>query len=325
MEKSDFEVFIASDGDALRLLETEFRHLKSIELPAYNISYSQKPQFLKWKLLAQSPHILKTIRKEKKLIKELVQKSKFSGIISDNRWGCRHPDVKSVFITHQHRVLSGNTTYFSSKIQQNYIAEFDECWIPDIPGKRNLSGIMGHPAATANNVKYIGVLGRFQKKNLEIKYDLAVILSGPEPQRTLFEKTLLENLKHSNKKIIFVRGKIDGDILIAENKQIQIENYLNSAALEKVMLQSGIIICRSGYSSLMDLTKLEKKAFLIPTPGQFEQEYLAKRCKELGIATYCQQKDFKYSKLKELTSFSGFRDLRSEVDFSSLFALFKRK
>lgn len=325
LEKNNFEVFIASNGDALRLLETEFKHLKSIKLPPYNISYSQKPHFLKWELLAQSPHILKTISKEKKLMEELVQKYKFNGIISDNRWGCRHPDVKSVFITHQYRVLSGNTTYFSSEIQQKYIAKFNECWIPDIPGKRNLSGKMGHFAATANNVRYIGVLSRFQKKKTKIKYDLGVVLSGPEPQRTLLENILLEHLKHSDKKIIFVRGKINGDILVAENEQIQVENYLNSAALEKVMLKSEIIICRSGYSSLMDLTKLEKKAFLIPTPGQFEQEYLAKRFRELGIAPYCQQKDFKYSKLKELTSFSGFRDLSSEVDFSSLFALFKRK
>ncbi|SHG17494.1 Predicted glycosyl transferase [Salegentibacter echinorum] len=325
LEKNNFEVFIASNGDALRLLKTEFKHLESITLPAYNIFYSRKPQFLKWKLLAQSPHILKTISKEKKLVEELVQKYKFNGIISDNRWGCRHPDVKSVFITHQHRVLSGNTTYFSSKIQQKYIAKFDECWIPDIPGKRNLSGIMGHSTTTADNVKYIGVLSRFQNKTLEIKYDLAVILSGPEPQRTLLENALLKNLKKCDKKIILVRGKINGDILVAENKQIQVENYLNSMALEKVILQSDIIICRSGYSSLMDLTKLEKKAFLIPTPGQFEQEYLAKRCRELGIAPYCQQKDFKYAKLKELANYSGFQDLKSEVDFSSHLALFKRK
>lgn len=309
----------------MHLLKTEFRHLKSIALPAYNISYSHKPQFLKWKLLTQSPHILKTINKEKKLIEGLVKKYKFSGIISDNRWGCSHPEVKSVFITHQYRVLSGNTTYFSSKIQQKYIAEFDECWIPDIPAKGNLSGKMGHFSATANNVKYIGVLSRFQKKKTRITYDLAVVLSGPEPQRTLLENILLEHLKHSDKKVIFVRGKINAELLIIENKQILIENYLSSAVLEKVILQSEIIICRSGYSSLMDLTKLEKKAFLIPSPGQFEQEYLAKRCKELGIAPYCQQKDFSCAKLKELAFFSGFRDLNSAVDFSSLFTLFKRE
>jgi len=122
-----------------------------------------------------------------------------------------------------------------------------------------------------------------------------------------------------------VRGKINDTNISVENKQIRIENYLGSKALEKVMLESEFIICRSGYSSIMDLAKLEKKAFLIPTPGQFEQEYLAKRLMEQGIAPSSTQKDFEISKLMELESYSGFRDLGYRVDFGELFALFKGK
>jgi hypothetical protein len=36
----------------------------------------------------------------------------------------------------------------------------------------------------------------------------------------------------------------------------------------------------------MDLAKLEKKAFFIPTPGQYEQLYLAKKLEEEGIAPF---------------------------------------
>jgi len=189
LNKQGFEVFIASDGDALALLKKEFPHLKTIALPSYNISYSRNSLFLKWKLLTESPRIFNTIKKEKNLVEKLVRQYKFSGIISDNRWGCRHPEIKSVFITHQYNVLSGLTTYFSSKLHQKYISKFDECWIPDSPKTPNLSGKMGHLKVQQNHIKYIGTLSRFQKKNLKIKYEIAVILSGPEPQRSLLEET----------------------------------------------------------------------------------------------------------------------------------------
>jgi hypothetical protein len=42
----------------------------------------------------------------------------------------------------------------------------------------------------------------------------------------------------------------------------------------------------------MDLLRLQKKAFLIPTPGQTEQEYLARRCAEAGIAPFETQAGF---------------------------------
>lgn len=321
----NFEVFIASDGGALQLLQEEFPDIKCLELPSYNISYSKSAKSFKWKLFTETPGILHAIRLERKAIKKFVDEYNLNGIISDNRFGCRHKNIPSVFITHQLNVLSGNTTYLSSKLHQNYISKFDECWIPDTPGNKNLSGIMGHLKEVPENVKYIGPLSRFNKLPGQKKYDYAVILSGPEPQRTLLEEKLLSEFQDSDKKVIFIRGLIEERSIATKNKNIHIKNYLTSKLLEEAIISSEIIICRSGYSSIMDLAKLEKKAFFIPTPGQYEQEYLAERFMKLGIAPFCKQEEFEISKLEDLRDFSGFSNLKFSGNFGDIFALFQGK
>ena len=41
------------------------------------------------------------------------------------------------------------------------------------------------------------------------------------------------------------------------------------------MCASKLLVCRSGYSTLLDLSVIQSRAILIPTPGQPEQEYLS--------------------------------------------------
>lgn len=325
LQQHGFDVYIASDGAALQLLQKEFPDIKCLKLPSYNITYTKSPSLLKWKIFAESPRLIKIIQQEKKIIKSLIKNYEINGIISDNRPGCRHKRIKSVFITHQFSVLSGNTTYLSSKLHQNYISKFDECWIPDASGNNNLSGIMGHLKEMPENVKYIGPLSRFNKLPHKKKYDYALILSGPEPQRTILEERLLQAFQNSDRKIIFIRGVLDEKNISSANKNLVIKDYLTSEDLQHIILSSEVIICRSGYSSIMDLAKLEKKAFLIPTPGQFEQEYLAQRFMKLKIAPFCKQENFEISKLGQLEDFSGFSSIEFRVDFRDVFALFKGK
>lgn len=322
-----YEPILASDGAALVLLKKEFPDLLAEELPSYNIEYGKSPNLLKWKLFLESPRIIQAIKAEKKHTKCLVEKYNLNGIISDNRLGVHYNHLKNVFITHQLNVLSGNTTWLSSKLHQKYIRKFDECWVPDLPGSKNLSGVLGHMKKTPEEVKYMGPLSRFRKKVLPQKYKVMIILSGPEPQRTYLEKILQKEFKDTSENTLFVRGVLEDNALILEetNPNLIIRNYLFGEDLEEALNSSEVIVCRSGYTSIMDLSKLEKKAFLIPTPGQFEQKYLAERLDKLGIAPYCSQEEFKISELERLKSFSGFRDFGFVTDFSTLFALFERK
>ena len=325
LSNNGFEPIIASDGPALLLLQKEFPNLKSFELPSYNIRYANKGKYLKWKLLFQTPGILKTIKKERHATKILVEQENLSGIISDSRFGVYYDHLPNVFISHQLHVLSGNTTFLSSRIHKKYIQKYDNCWVPDAPGIKNLSGFLGHQKKKSANIKYMGILSRFDKKDVPIKYDFMVLLSGPEPQRSLLEDKLLTELKDTEKKVLFVRGILSEEPFQDLNPNLEIHNYLYGKELESALNESELIISRSGYTTLMDLSKLEKKAFFIPTPGQFEQEYLASRMEKLGIAPFCNQDDFKISQLNRTANFYGLSDPGFTVNFMGLFSLFKSK
>ena len=280
---------------------------------------------LKWKLLIDTPSILRTIKLEKKATKALIEAENFSGIISDSRFGVRYKYLPSVFITHQLNVLSGNTTFLSSHIHQRYISKFNECWIPDVPKKGNLSGFLGHLKKQDESVKYLGILSRFEKASLPRLYDYTIQLSGPEPQRSLLEEILLKAFSDTSKKVLFIRGVIEEKKFECPNSAIEVKNYLFGRELEDAINRSEVIVSRSGYTTLLDLAKLEKKAFFIPTPGQFEQQYLANRMMKLGWAPFCQQENFKVSLLEQLKDYSGLKCSDFVCDFASLFSLFQSK
>lgn len=320
-----FEPIIASDGEALKLLRKTFPNLTSLELPSYNIRYASKAKHFKTKLLKDTPHILKTIKKEKNATKAILKEYQIEGIISDNRFGVRSKQLPSVFISHQLKVLSGNTTWLSTALHQQIILKFNECWVPDFENGPNLSGALGHETLEGLEQKYLGPLSRFKKKPLPLQYDLMVLLSGPEPQRSFLEEKLMKMLESYPKKCLLVKGKIEDEQYFSSEGNLSIYNYLSGSMLEDALNSSALILCRSGYTSIMDLAKLEKKVFFIPTPGQFEQEYLALKLKEDGIAPFATQDEFTLELLDTVNDYKGFKEMNIPNDFSTLFNLFKGK
>lgn len=319
-----YEPVLASDGIALSLLEKEFPKLKTLELPSYKIKYAKKRKNFKLKMIWDSPKVLKAMAKEKKEVKRIVKEHQIDGIISDNRLGVHSKKVPCVFITHQLNVLSGNTTWFSSKMHQGIIKKFDSCWVPDVEGKPNLTGKLGHLKKSKLHIKYLGPLSRFVRKERPKKFDLMVLLSGPEPQRGMLAKKLLEELKDFSGQVLFVNGKIEErkkvDLLNYKKASITVYNFMKSAALEEAINSSEVVLCRSGYTTVMDLAKLEKKAFFIPTPGQYEQEYLAKRLDKKGLVPYATQEEFTLDDLKRVNSYSGLVNFEREIDYGRLFS-----
>lgn len=320
------EPYLASDGVALQLLQKEFPDLPSFKLPSYKIKYAEKGKNFKIKMIWDSPKVLKAMAKEKKALKKLIKIHHIDGVISDNRLGVYYKKVPCVFITHQLNVLSGNTTWFSSKMHQKIIKKFDACWVPDVAGKPNLTGKLGHLKKSNHQIKYLGPLSRFEKQNATLTYDLMVLLSGPEPQRTFLEQKLLEELKSFEGNMLFVKGKIEkeqsGETHTHENGSIKVVNFMQSDELDAAINQSAIVLSRSGYTTVMDLAKLQKKAFFIPTPGQYEQEYLAKRLQKKGLVPYSNQEDFTIADLKSIKDYRGFDEFETQVDYASLFKAF---
>lgn len=266
--------------------------------------------------------MISAVRNEKKVVAKLVEELQLDGIISDNRLGVESKKVPSVFMTHQLNVLTGNTSYITTKIHHFFINKFNECWVPDCDGSNNLTGKLGHLDNPLKHLKYIGPLSRLHKQALPKKYDVMIILSGPEPQRTLLEEKLKTEFSSYEEPVLFVKGVVEDEQIIEQKDNISFYNFMNSEQLEIAFNESDKIICRSGYTTVMDLAQLGKKAFFIPTPGQYEQEYLAKKYKQEGIAPSCKQEKFKQSKIEKIDLYRGFQNYSSEISWKDLFRLF---
>ncbi len=277
-------VFVAAESQVKTLLQKEFPDLQFLGLKGYRVQYSRYKFWMPAKLLLQLPKILYRIYAENRWLKKAVKENSIDAVISDNRMGLFHKKIPSIYITHQLTIKTGSrfTENIAQKIHYHFINKFSNCWVPDIKGALNLAGALSHPAVLPKSmVTYLGPLTRFVKKEVESKYDLCIILSGPEPQRTVFEKIIFQQLDNIPGNNFLVRG-LPQETLIPElnNSSIEIKNHLPANELSNIIQQSKLIISRCGYSTVMDLVTLQKKAILVPTPGQTEQEYLGRYLQE---------------------------------------------
>jgi uncharacterized protein (TIGR00661 family) len=326
LENHGYEPIIASDGIALELLKKEFPNRQILELPSYKIEYAKNGSLFKLKMFFQIPNMIKAVRNENRIVEQWIKEHNIEGIISDNRLGVYAKKIPSVFITHQLNVLTGNTTWITTKIHRMFIKKHKQCWVPDVESKPNLTGKLGHPENCELNIKYIGPLSRLNKKSLPKKYDLMIILSGPEPQRSMLEEKLRTELTDYPGNAIFIRGVVEQEETSSIEDNVTYHNFMGTAALENAFNESEMVLCRSGYTTVMDLAQLGKKAFFIPTPGQYEQEYLAKKLKKAGLVPYALQNDFKMEDLGKVNLYKGLKNIgAAEVRWKDLFCLFEGK
>jgi len=281
-----FDVYIGADGYALELLKQEFPALKFIKFPSYTITYGKRKS-LAVKIIIQLPKIIFRILKEHLELTRIISSYSIDLVISDNRYGLWNKKINTIFITHQIVIKLPKLLRFLEigiyKLNKQIISKYNQCWIPDYNDPdNNLTGELSHKYKIPVNTKFIGPLSRFAKyKKIKsvfenYKYDLIVILSGPEPQRTIFEEHITDKIQKSNYKAYIVQGKPGKNPEAKISKNITAVSHLSTKELFNMINDSKYIICRSGYSTIMDLIVLQRTAILIPTPGQTEQEYLAR-------------------------------------------------
>jgi len=289
-------VLLAGNGRSAELLRIEFPLLPLFtDIPDYAITYPENENFT-IHFIKNSFRLLKIIRDEQQWLNHFLNQQKVDWVISDNRYGLHNPAVKTFFITHQlHIPAPGYLRALTNFINRSFIHRFNLCLVPDFAGEQNLSGALSHGKHNYNNLRYIGPLSRFgefkgipdhdilaheprQIHNLhspQYQYEFTILISGPEPARTHFRALVVKLFAQSNKPCIMIEGKTEkketeviGNLTIAP--------HLPESEFREKLLSSRYIICRSGYSTIMDLYYLGKKALLVPTPGQPEQLYLAR-------------------------------------------------
>jgi UDP-N-acetylglucosamine:LPS N-acetylglucosamine transferase len=188
--------------------------------------------------------------------------------------------------------------------------------VPDYEESPGLSGDLSHKYVLPSNARFIGPISRFKSTAAipdKSKNKIVVLISGPEPQRSIFEKLMVGKLALIEKSILVLRGKpeSEGEFIVGNN--VKILPHLNSVELEKTIQNSSLVICRSGYSSVMDLHTLGAKALFIPTPGQTEQIYLAKLHNTLNNSMMKDQYDIDLPKnIEEAFRYKGFSYSKGE-------------
>lgn len=309
LKYSGAEVVIASDGLQLALLREEFPDSEFVTFRGYNVKYSNSTGAA-IKILFDAPRIALKILQEHYRLKKIIRKFRITGVVSDNRYGLWNRQVKTVFITHQLNLIApGIFSVFGPLLRSAvrfFASRYNECWIPDSASQDNLSGKLSHGLKLPSNARFIGLLSRFDlafENGNGNKYDLVAIVSGPEPQRTIFENKLLAQLPLRDLRCLILRGQPGNNEITNVRKNLDIADHQNSRQLHKILLKKPVVICRAGYSTLMDIAFTGNRAILIPTPGQTEQEYLATMLDSKGY--YVAQKQNAMNLESALTRLEG--------------------
>jgi len=309
-------VSIAGYGRSLVLLQKEFPELESIEIKGFSPSYPRSGNMVMHMLLLL-PKFLRSIFQEHKNLKKQAALNHYDIILSDNRYGFWVKNIKSILITHQVMIKTPAwlkwveyPLYLVSRIA---ISRFDECWIPDIKESPGLSGDLSHKYPLPAKAKFIGPLSRFnpgktRKGQSGSEKEITVIISGPEPQRSIFEKLVLKQLTALNQPATIVSGKPESGSDAVSAGKLKMVPHLPAEELQSLIENSSLVICRPGYSSVMDLSALGSKALFVPTPGQTEQVYLARLHHEAGTAMWCNQEALNLiTAIPEALHYAGFK------------------
>lgn len=298
LQQAKCNVIVAVNNKQKSLLQREFTDILFIDLFGYNIHYTKNKSTLPFALIGQMFKIFNCINREKKWLENIITELKIDVVISDNRFGLFTKKIPCVFITHQLQIEASYNWLKKviQKINYKYINCFTTCWVPDFEGENNIAGILSHPNTMPSiPIQYIGVLSRFNepKNQTTFIYDCCFLLSGPEPQRTLLEQKIIQQqntIKHL--KCCLIRGLPETSTTLSSSNNLIIKNHLPEKELEQIILQSEFVIARSGYTTVMELISLQKKSILIATPGQTEQEYLAKKLMKQNWCYAVKQNNF---------------------------------
>ena len=278
----DHDVTIAACGNALLALRQEFPQCRFIQFEDYSSPYSAGRLFLP-KFFLNLPVLLRAISQERRDLERILSKDHYDLIISDNRVGVYSSHIPSLFITHQLHYHMPLTLWpvelFALRINTYLHKKFDRIIVPDNPpGHTSLAGKLARPGSseTRSRAFFSGILTSIQKRDCAEDLDYLVLISGPEPQRTKLEEILLPSLYELEGKCVVLLGSPQRTAEMPGSDTCTVKTYVSNEEKVDLMNRAKFVICRSGYTTMMELAELhKKKALFIPTPGQTEQEYLS--------------------------------------------------
>lgn len=283
----EVDVVFCSSGRALDYLRQRFPAQEAVKLALPEIRYGRQsatPAIFRRALMQSRQN-----RKEHRRIGTLVREFKPGAVVSDNLYGAWSPEVPSALITHQ---LSLPAPIFRKAVNKEmaaWLANFTEVWIPDSPD--GLAGALAENTAFGGTANYLGNLSRLSPVHCEKTISCTAVLSGPEPQRSIFEREVVAYLAALPGKKVLIRG-VQGAAAkpLKTESDTEVIDFADGETLSRLLCASAFAVCRAGFSTLSDLVRLGVRAVVTPTPGQYEQAYLAERCEEKGWFMHAAQR-----------------------------------
>lgn len=282
------DVTIVSSSRALALLKQELgRRCTFLEWPDLPLSLAKSTPVFYAKFTLSLPLAWRAIIAENRALQRLLHGRHFDRIISDSRFGIRSRRVASFQLTHGLRLIAPNRNALLEIIME-YVyyrcyGEVKRFVVPDF-ATRGLSGDLSHnprfvPPA---RIEYIGILSGVRRQDLPQDIDCYVSISGPEPQRSILERIILGQVYDVPGRVVVSLGKPEEEQRSWIRGNVTVHSYVNRCQQSELLNRARLVVSRSGYTTMMELAELGKRALLIPTPGQTEQEYLADLHLRLG-------------------------------------------
>ncbi|MFZ0391883.1 MAG: glycosyltransferase family protein [Calditrichia bacterium] len=313
LQKDNHRLFLASSGRALQFLKQEMPDAAFLKLPSYGFQYLSRGVSL-LHLGSQVPHFLRAVRAEQRLVEKWIGEYNIRRVISDHRYGCFSREVPAYFISHQLRFAAPRHFYplefTGAWFNDQFHRRFSAVLVPDLPfqGGGFICGRLARPFKVGKKYCYCGPLSSINpEEGAKQEIDLFISISGPEPQRTVLEEIIRQQLPALKGNIVMALGKPESVEVKRFSECITIYDHPARRQMQQLLNRSRMVVCRSGFSTLMELAVLGKPALLIPTPGQTEQLYLSRRLAKKGWFLSKDQNNLDLpTALKEAALYTGF-------------------
>lgn len=280
--ESGHSVTVLSTGRALTLLRNELGHTcEFIDYPDIPKPLGRTAAEFYIRMTLSMPQVLRRFRLERAFTERLCREHGFDRIISDSRMGVVSTRVPSFYIFHSLRQIMPTPLRFLSRWvesqQQRMLSDARLILIPD-QEEDGIAGNLCHNMDCDWNgrIEYLGILSSIRSQTIETDIDVFISISGAEPQRSYFEQKILKQVPQlSERRIVITLGRPDLPYRCWQHGGATVHTYLDRAGQQNLLNRARLVVTRSGYTTLMELAELGKRALLVPTVGQSEQEYLA--------------------------------------------------
>ena len=298
IERGDQVIVMMQPGPGMHLLQSELGDACEFfpfrDTPA---PFSRYPAVFYLRMTAAMPWVLAGYRREHRMTERLVTERHLDCVISDSRFGVWSGAVPSYCIFHSihQRVpfFSRLTESVAEWGQRDLLKGFTKILIPDVEENGGLSGWLGHDPDFdwgEGRLVYVGPLSSVKRMDVEQDIDVFFSVSGIEPQRGLLEQLVLESLPKLSGRIVVTLGQPRDGAQCREISGATVYGYLDRERQAEMLNRAKLVMTRSGYTTLMELAALGRKALFVATPGQSEQEYLARFHRDKGHVWSVEQK-----------------------------------